>query len=224
MHILIFDTETTGLPKTKYLNGGNLNLWPYIVQFSYIILDVNLNKVIKVKDAIIKIPTDIIIPKETINIHGITNEISKEKGLPIEIIIDEFFADVLNIDLIVAHNLSFDLNMIKCELLRLIKENNNIDKYNNYFNEIVNLKKMYCTMQETVDLCNIEAKSKNGNKFIKFPKLVELYEKLFKTTPIKLHNSLNDVAVCARCFMKLKYDVDIIENNDEIKVLINGLI
>jgi DNA polymerase III epsilon subunit-like protein len=223
MHILFFDTETTGLPRTKILDGGNLHLWPYIVQFSYIILDITSNKLIKVKDAIIKIPSDIIIPEETIKIHGITNEMS-EKGTTIETIMDEFFADILNIDLMVAHNLSFDLNMIKCELLRLVKDNSNPTKYNYYFNEIINFKKMYCTMQESIDLCNIEAKYKNGNKYIKFPKLVELYEKLFETAPKKLHNSLNDVAVCARCFMKLKYDIDIIQNDNEITKLISCLI
>jgi DNA polymerase III epsilon subunit-like protein len=224
MRVLIFDTETTGLPRTKVLDGGNLNLWPYIVQFSYVILDISLNELIKVKDAIVKIPFDIAIPEETTKIHGITNEITKEKGIPIEIIMDEFFTDILDIDLIVAHNLNFDLNMVKCELLRLVKNNSNLTKYNFYFNEINNFKKMYCTMQESIDLCNIEARYKNGNKYIKFPKLVELYEKLFKTTPTKLHNSLNDVAVCTRCFMKLKYDIDVIEKNDEIEKFISCLI
>jgi DNA polymerase III epsilon subunit-like protein len=224
MRVLVFDTETTGLPRTKRMDGENLQLWPYIVQFSYIILDIDLNKIIKIKDVIIKIPSDISITEETSNIHGITNEISKEKGISIEIIMDEFFVDILDIDLIVAHNLSFDLNMVKCELLRLIKDNSNSTKYNFYFNEIINFKKMYCTMQESIDLCNIEAKYKNGNKYIKFPKLVELYEKLFETTPKKLHNSLNDVAVCTRCFIKLKYGVDIIENDNEITQLISCLI
>lgn len=223
MRTLIFDTETTGLPKTKILDSGNLHLWPHIVQFSYIIIDTILNKIIKVNDFIVKIPTDVTIPEETIKIHGITNEMTKN-GISIEIIMDDFFGDLLNVDLIVAHNLSFDLNMIKCELLRLTKGNINTDKYNNYFNDIINFKKMYCTMQESIDLCNIEAKYKNGNKYIKFPKLSELYEKLFKTTPTKLHNSLNDVAVCARCFMKLKYDVDIIETNNDITKLISTLI
>jgi DNA polymerase III epsilon subunit-like protein len=224
MRILIFDTETTGLPKSRTLDGSNLHLWPYIVQFSYIILDISSNEITNVKDAIIKIPSNIIIMEETSKIHGITNEITAEKGISIEIIMDEFFSDIVDIDLIVAHNLSFDLNMIKCELLRLIKENDNADKYNRYFNEIVNFKKMYCTMQESIDLCNIEAKYKNGNKYIKFPKLIELYEKLFKTTPTKLHNSLNDVAVCARCFMKLKYNIDLLEKNNEITKLISCLI
>jgi glycosyltransferase involved in cell wall biosynthesis len=44
----------------------------------------------------------------------------------------------------------------------------------------------------------------------KFPKLVELYQKIFGVTPKNLHNSLNDVIVCLRCFIKLKYEIFIL--------------
>ena len=40
--IIIFDTETTGLPKTKDALVTSTELWPYIVQFSYIIYDMQL--------------------------------------------------------------------------------------------------------------------------------------------------------------------------------------
>ena len=43
MRVLVFDTETTGLPKTKILNKYMLELWPYIVQLSYIIYDIDTN-------------------------------------------------------------------------------------------------------------------------------------------------------------------------------------
>ena len=43
MRVLVFDTETTGLPKSKIINPDTLNLWPHIVQFSYIIYDTVLN-------------------------------------------------------------------------------------------------------------------------------------------------------------------------------------
>ena len=37
MRVIVFDTETTGLPKTKVLTPGLLKLWPYVVQLSYLI-------------------------------------------------------------------------------------------------------------------------------------------------------------------------------------------
>ena len=106
MRILIFDTETTGLPKSKTLDGENLHLWPYIVQFSYIILDTSLNEIIEVKDNIIKIPLNITITEETTKIHGITNEITEERGISIEIMMDKFLSDIVDVDLILASTTS----------------------------------------------------------------------------------------------------------------------
>ena len=75
-------------------------------------------------------------------------------------------------------------------------------------------------MQETIELCAIELKDKYGRSYKKFPKLVELYQKMFGVTPKNLHNSLNDVIVCLRCFIKLKYEIDIVERSEEVKQMI----
>ena len=75
-------------------------------------------------------------------------------------------------------------------------------------------------MQDSIDLCNIEAKDKFGKTYIKFPKLIELYQKLFNVTPKNLHNSLNDVIVCLRCFIKMKYDTDVVEHSEQVKQMI----
>ena len=40
--ILIFDTETTGLPE-KYASIRDYEKWPYIIQLSYIIYDTSNN-------------------------------------------------------------------------------------------------------------------------------------------------------------------------------------
>ena len=91
MRILVFDTETTGLPKTKIINPYTLDKWPYVVQMSYIIYDSSLNDIIESKDYIINIPESVIITEETSNINGITNQISKEKGIKINEVLNEFF-------------------------------------------------------------------------------------------------------------------------------------
>ena len=59
MKIAVFDTETTGLPKSKLINEITLQLWPHIVQFSYMIYDTELQKIIKTVDLVIKIPENI---------------------------------------------------------------------------------------------------------------------------------------------------------------------
>ena len=52
MKILIFDTETTGLSKSKKITPATIHLWPYIVQFSYIIFDDTTNTIIKIYDKV----------------------------------------------------------------------------------------------------------------------------------------------------------------------------
>jgi DNA polymerase III epsilon subunit-like protein len=230
MKILVFDTETTGLPNSKIINPDTLNFWPHIVQFSYVIYDINLNDIVETHDSIINVK-DIIIPEETIKIHGITKDISNKKGVAIELVLNEFFYHLCNVDLLVGHNVSFDINMVKVELLRMIYENKLISEkeintcnYNLHY--LTNFKNICCTLKDSIDVCNIKAIDRFGKEYIKFPKLIELHEKLFESTPNNLHNSFNDILVTLRCFMKLKYDIDLnikcnkfIETVNAIKLL-----
>ena len=74
MSILVFDTETTGLPQFRVSpNNNNISTWPYIVQLSYILYDTDKNKIINTYDSIIKLPKEVSISEESSNIHGITN-------------------------------------------------------------------------------------------------------------------------------------------------------
>ena len=189
MKVLVFDTETTGLPQTKIINPDTLHLWPYIVQFSYIIYDTTDNTIIETNDYIILLE-NIIIPEESIKFHGITNEISS-----------------------------------KVELLRIIYGNILINEPSNIYKNdlfyITNLKNICCTLQDSIKFCNIQAISKYGKSYLKYPKLIELHQKLFNTTPNNLHNSLNDILVTLRCFMKLKFNIDLIDNCETFKNLTN---
>jgi DNA polymerase-3 subunit alpha len=120
MKVLVYDTETTGLPKVKDLNIDSLFTWPYIIQFSYVIYDIKESKLIKIKDNIVKIDSNIEISNDSIKIHGITKEKSKNEGVNLKLLIDEFMEDFEKVDYIVGHNLVFDLNMIKAEIMRKI--------------------------------------------------------------------------------------------------------
>ena len=68
-------------------------------------------------------------------------------------------------------------------------------------------------MQESIDICNLTMVSKfNPSKqFKKNPKLSELYQHLFQKIPENLHNSMIDTLVCLRCFLKIFYDDDPVE-------------
>jgi len=224
MRILVFDTETTGLPQTKIMSPDTLHLWPHILQFSYIIYDTKINSIVESVDSIIKL-NNIKISDESTKIHGITNEISNEKGEELELILNEFFYYLKNVDLLVGHNISFDINMVRVELLRLIYSDKNEKmiehKYNLHF--ITNYKKICCTLKNSIELCNLEAKDKKGNKYLKYPKLLELHQKLFDSIPNNLHNSFNDILITLRCYMKLIHDVDLNSSCYEFSELTKNL-
>ena len=217
MRILVFDTETTGLPKSKIISPDTLNLWPHIVQFSYIIYDTDIMNIVEMFDYIIKMDDNIIIPPETIAFHSITNEISKTQGVCIEGILEEFYKYLQTVDAIVGHNISFDIDMVKIELLRCIYlkniTKNEIKLFKKSLHFITNYKNIFCTMKENIDFCSISTLDKKGQPYLKFPKLIELHKKIFGTEPNNLHNSLNDIIVTLRCFIKIKLDKDIFENN-----------
>tara|TARA_B100000795_G_scaffold90867_1_gene66180 strand:- start:745 stop:1392 length:648 start_codon:yes stop_codon:yes gene_type:complete len=192
MLVLIFDVETTGLPKKRKAELFEFGNWPEIVQISWMMFNVTNGKIISINDHIIKLQPGKSIPKESTKIHGITDEIMNEKGENIITILNKFKNDLMESQIIVAHNIDFDENIISVESLRWLDYN--------IFDDFNNMK--YCTMKRSRKIKN------------KWMKLVNLHEHLFNSVPNNLHNSLIDVFVCFRCFCKLYYNNDPIEYND----------
>jgi DNA polymerase III epsilon subunit-like protein len=59
-------------------------------------------------------------------------------------------------------------------------------------------------------ICGIMIPKKDGNgSKVKLPKLVEMYDILFHRKAEHLHNSMVDVLVTMRCYLKLKYHKDV---------------
>ena len=214
MKVLVFDTETTGLPETKIINPITLHQWPHIVQFSYVIYDSSLNNIVESKNYIVKLPESILIPEDSTKIHGITNDISTTRGVPLNLILDEFFSYLREgVDKLIGHNIEFDINAIKVSLLRLINcvslTKEQVKKYKYDLHYITNYTNISCTMKDSIKFCNINFIDKNGKQRLKYPKLIELHEKLFNKSPTNLHNSFNDILVTLICFMKLHHDIDL---------------
>lgn len=214
MRVLVFDTETTGLPKSRLLSPDTLNLWPHIVQFSYIVYDIDNNQILDINDEIVKIKKCMIIPDEATKIHGITTQMSHSNGIDIESVLTDFFSRIQTVDTIVGHNVSFDIEMVKVELMRIICDNTRLREdvivYKNYLHSLTTFQNVYCTLKNTIQLCDIQAVSKYGKTYQKYPKLIELHQKLFSNvTPNHLHNSLNDIIVTLRCYIKLIINKDL---------------
>jgi DNA polymerase III epsilon subunit-like protein len=230
MIILTFDTETSGLPpykKTMCLD--NLDLWPYVMQLSYSVFNTKQNDFTLIKDEVIKIPECVLVSEVSIKLHGITKEISQLKGIQIYEALSEFFNHLKKADKVVGHNVKFDIDMLRVESLRIIWENRNklpqkaILEAKHNLHYLTNLVNIYCTMENSIDLCNIQTLDRFGKPYTKWPKLSELHFKLFGTNPNHLHNSLVDVLVTLRCFMMLSYNMDLNETCDNFKTTVSSL-
>lgn len=192
MKYLVFDTETTGLPKTRNKIGNWWDTYPNIVQLSWILYDTEKKSLKTFGNDIIKLGKGIIIPEESIAVHKITNNVMLKLGINIIDSINNFIKAYKECDLLIAHNLEFDKNMLISEMIR-----NNIEPVFNIYN-----KEEYCTMKENIDFCKLERVGRYGRTYNKYPKLEELHDKLFNNeTPKDLHNAINDVLVCLRCFI-----------------------
>jgi DNA polymerase III epsilon subunit-like protein len=217
--LLIFDVETSGLLPRDYKMGtlfGNLSRFPYILQLSYLLYDLERAVVIETYNQYITKPTDLTVSKEITDLTGISEDILKEKGIPIEKALESFKNAYLRASCLIAHNLNFDSTMISIEIERnqsyMTPQNYNvminIFNKNNFYDYGILFE---CTMQMTVNFCNLERTNSRG-VYKKLPKLLELYQILFDTTLDNLHNSMVDVFACLRCYLKYKYQYTIEES------------
>lgn len=207
MKILVFDTETTGLPR----HGAklpNTQLYPYIVQFSWIVFDDSTMQLTNINNHLIKLPDGMTIPQESTNIHGVTNEMMQNCGEDIKLVLNTFHEAVSKSQIIVAHNIKFDDEIVQCECLR----NNIVNFMANYHSKI-----RYCTMKYGKNITKIERESKYqpGTTYFKPPKLFELHKHYFHSVPQNLHNSLVDVFVCFRCFYVMMFNKDLFDPREQ---------
>ena len=207
MRVLVFDTETTGLPD-GYPSFYETEKWPHVIQLSYALYDCNLEKTIVENDHIISLADNVIITPKSVQMHKITKEISQNNGIPIQRALESFNVCLESADIIMAHNFSFDKRMLIVEHIRSVNRAKSFRDYGLKDKNVLfpSYKREFCTMKESKDLCNIKCVSaKDGEVYVKFPTLSELHKKLFGVLPDQkaIHNSLIDVRLCLKCGLDL---------------------
>ena len=183
MKLFFFDTETTWT-----------NPWvDHIIQFwgIYWILDEN-TKEFKQETSINQlINVDVRIPEEATAIHWIKNEdlIWYEY---IDEYIYEFLSYLKKADLVVWHNVTFDINMLKWETDRI------------WIPFDYNKLKLIDTMKSSTNITKIAS----PKWWYKWPKLIELYTHLFWHPFENAHDAMADIQATKDCFIKLFNDFE----------------
>jgi DNA polymerase III subunit alpha len=184
---LIFDTETTGLPKSWSAPITDTNNWPRCVQIAWQLHD-EMGNLIEHQDYLIK-PEGYNIPFDAERIHGISTDLAAQEGHDLSEILEKFNIALSQSKYIVGQNVGFDVNIMGCEFYR--------------FGIATDLTKMPVldTCTETTALL-LKLPGGRGGRF-KLPTLTELHEYLFNEKFAEAHNATADVEATTRCFLEL---------------------
>ncbi len=184
---LIFDTETTGLPRNWKAPITDVDNWPRCIQIAWQLHD-DMGVLIEHQDFLIK-PDGFNIPYDAEQIHGISTQLADEQGISLEEGLKKFNEALAKTKFVVGQNVKFDLNIMGCEFHRL-----------GITTELNNLPVLDTCTEKTATLCQIQ-----GGRYGKFklPTLTELHQKLFNQPFSEAHNATADVEATTRCFLEL---------------------
>lgn len=183
---LIFDTETTGLPRNWSAPLNDLDNWPRVIQIAWQLHDVD-GALIEAKDYLIQ-PRGFNIPFKAQDIHGISTDLALRDGLLLEEVIQKFVNVLARTKFLIGHNLKFDTNVLGAEFIRA-----GINP------KLLEMPVLDTCTPRSAQVTKIKGR---GNSF-KIPKLSELHIKLFGEEFKEAHNATADVEASARCFWEL---------------------
>ncbi len=184
---LIFDTETTGLPKRWDAPISDTDNWPRCIQIAWQLHDA-MGNCIEHQDYLVK-PEGFNIPYDAEKIHGISTELAAQDGITLQEVLEKFNIALSKTKFVVGQNVGFDVNIMGSEFYRLGVEN-----------QLQELPVLDTCTETTAQLCQIPGG--RGGKF-KLPTLTELHQYLFGTAFGEAHNATADVEATTRCFLEL---------------------
>ena len=209
-NIIVFDLETTGLPKlclgglyfdykynTKYDNSRIVSIaWSYITNFNYD--NINYNSI---NEFIIK-PNNFIISNEVSLIHGITHENALNNGITLKEILDKHNLgnNIMDADYLIAHNCLFDLNILLNECYRI-----RYTKYEEKLKYMLDNNKYLCTLKYSKTI-----------PILKKHNLASFYYFYYKCEPSIVHSAIADVDTLLKILYKI-YELFYLVNNSNIK-------
>ena len=186
--IMVLDIETDGLIK-----GDNaLPKYPAILQVAWLIMDAE-GTIFKKESSLIRDHGGSTVSATHIN--SITESALTRVGKPKVEVYKKLVSDLKCVSSVVCHNVDFDLPIITYHVEKI------------GFHDIFEGLNKICTMKSTVNFCAIQ-----DGIYLKYPKLSELYNKLFGAKLQQLHNAEADILATAICLKKL-IEMKIIEIN-----------
>lgn len=187
MVFLFIDTETVDIPKDSGRPINDIDNWPAIRQIAWITCNEN-RTILKKRNYVIS------------SIHPVDHSVEDycpQEVMPIHKIIPILMNDLKSVVYLIGHNIDYDTKVIEAEMYRLGYDTGSIES-------ILQI----CTMHSSIDFCSFAGRSDS-----RFPKLQELYTKLFHEPFINAHDAYCDIFATYKCFWAL-VDRDIISKRE----------
>lgn len=192
--IVGFDTETTGFPDMDLLPMDQRQPWP--VQIAARMVDEN--NVLQSEINFLIAPPIAINP-DAIKVHGITDERAAFFGFKPITGITMLFAMIAKADVVVGHNLGFDINVVNLSKHRLGIEHEH-DPFDG--------KEHFDTQTRSAGILQIPATdamilANRGHQY-KSPKLAEAYRFFFEKEIEDAHDAMGDVKASLEIYFHVK--------------------
>ena len=193
MRHLIVDTETTGFTKPRLPIDHPDQ--PHIVQLAAQLCEDD--GVPAAGFVFIVRPGDgVTIPAAASAVHGITDEMAAELGMPLDVVMDALRALTTRADILVAHNIAFDRSIIETAMSRRYRSPERLGG------------QMFCTMESAAPIVNLpptERMMAAGIVKPKSPKLSECMRHFFgEEFEEHAHDAMADVVACRRVYFHLR--------------------
>lgn len=193
MKTLTFDIETTGLPEKGHEYSTHFLSFPNIVTLAYKV-NAEETKYFIINQEGKK------LSEENMNIHHISNEDCEASPHFLFPTLAAMLLEGQGADKVIGHNIYFDTSIIKANILKLYYHKRIEHAFFMEFSDLIHKDKRIDTMRKTIKFCNLPGT--RGPNCPKYPKLSELYSKLFNKT-FNAHNAKEDVDACYECYVEL---------------------
>lgn len=184
-YLQFWDVETTGIP--DYKKPSDAPHQPHIVEYACKLMSEQGDEIRNIH--YIVRPDGWVIPQETIDIHGITQEQAMDEGVSEKQVL-EMHLELCESNKRIAYNQAFDDRLMRIAMKRYYSP----EKFDIHGERYKNLKKECCL-----------SKARKWKKYSKTPKMIQVYSDLFDGAVLEnAHTAMGDVNAMIRIYFELQ--------------------
>lgn len=196
IRVLVFDTETTGLPQKGGVYDDNQ---PWVVQLGAVLMDLSEDGYMGTIDHIVNPPEGIYFHPKALEVNGLTEEQIRRDGIDVVEAMAELRELRRKADVVSAYNLDFDERMIRSSSGRAhpdFKTDLVLGEHNRGVQHA-------CIMKQSMTAL--------GARY----KLEQVYKRITGERLLNAHDALADTVAAAVVMKELLY-ADLIAHNEEL--------